>query len=236
MNKYISFLIFIVILASCYISLLSFTEIGDYQEDIVYLLQEHTVLVITSGSAAIVFGIFFGVMLTRSMFSNQAENIMQFFNITVTIPTLAILALSMSFLGIGFLPSVVGLFIATLLPIIKNTFVGIKAISPSILEAAKGMGMSPTQVLFKVELPNALYVIFAGIKTAIAINIGTAPLVFLIGGGGLGELIFSGIDLDMMPMLLAGAITVGLTAVIADKLIYIISTIVISKGVSLDDK
>ncbi len=236
MNKYVSFLIFTAILIVAFIVLIKFTSIGDYEEDIIYLLKEHTILVLFSGSLAIVFGIFIGVMLTRSIFRNQAENIMQFFNITVTIPTLAILALSMSFLGIGFLPSVIGLFIATLLPIIKNTFVGITSISGSILEAAKGIGMSPIQILFKVELPNALFVIFAGIKTAIAINIGTAPLVFLIGGGGLGELIFSGIDLDMMPMLLAGAITVGLTAIIADKLIYIISTIVISKGISLDEK
>ncbi len=236
MNKSLSFLIFITILVCSFIVLLKFTVIGEYEEDILYLLKEHTILVLSSGSVAIIFGVFFGIMLTRSIFSKQAENIMQFFNITVTIPTLAILALSMSFLGIGFLPSVMGLFIATLLPIIKNTFVGIKALSPAILEAAKGMGMTPIQILFKVELPNALYVIFAGIKTAIAINIGTAPLVFLIGGGGLGELIFSGIDLDMMPMLLAGAITVGLTAVIADKVIYIISTLVISKGIFCDEE
>ncbi len=81
----------------------------------------------------------------------------------------------------------------------------------------------------------AIFIIFAGIKTAVAINIGTAPLVFLIGGGGLGELIFSGIDLDIMPMLLAGAITTGMTAVFADKLVYVLSTILISKGVSPEE-
>ncbi len=231
MNKYLSFLIFTISLIIVFFALLKFTAIGEYEEDIFYLLNEHIILVLTSSSFAIVFGIFFGVMLTRPFFKKQAENIMQLFNMSVTIPTLAILALSMSFLGIGFLPAVIGLFIATLLPIIKNTFVGINAVSPNIIEAAQGMGMSSFQILLKVEIPNALYVIFAGIKTAIAINIGTAPLVFLIGGGGLGELVFSGIDLDMMPMLLAGAITTGMTAIFADKLIYIMSTFFISDGI-----
>jgi len=232
MNKYFSFLIFSLSLFIAFLALLEYTSMGEYEEDILYLLNEHIIMVVTSSSFAIIFGIFFGVLLSRPILSKQAENIMQLFNMSVTIPTLAILALSMSFLGIGFLPAVVGLFIATLLPIIKNTFVGINAVSPSIIEAAHGMGMNSFQILLKVEIPNALYVIFAGIKTAVAINIGTAPLVFLIGGGGLGELIFSGIDLDIMPMLLAGAITTGMTAIFADKLVSVLSTIFISRGVS----
>ena len=219
-----------------FIALLKFTEIGQYEEDIIYLLQVHITLVLTSSIPAIIIGILIGVILSRPLFEKKAENIIQLFNIGVTIPTLAILALSMSFLGIGFLPSIVGLFIATLLPIIKNTFVGIKSITPSILESAKGIGMNPIQILFKIEIPNALFVIFAGIKTAIAINIGTAPLVFLIGGGGLGELIFSGIDLDILSMLLAGAITTAVSAIIADKLIYIISVMIISKGIAKDEE
>ncbi len=232
MNKYVSFLVFSLSLLAVFFILLNYTSIGEYEEDILYLLNQHIIMVLTSSSLAIFFGISFGVLLSRPALNKQAENIMQIFNMSVTIPTLAILALSMSFLGIGFLPAVVGLFIATLLPIIKNTFVGINAVSPSIIEAAHGMGMNSFQILLKVEIPNALYVIFAGIKTAVAINIGTAPLVFLIGGGGLGELIFSGIDLDIMPMLLAGAITTGMTAIFADKLVYILSTVFISRGVS----
>ena len=231
-NKYLSFLLFSLSLIIVFLLTLNFTSIRKYEEDIIYLLKEHVILVTTSSLFAIFFGILFGVILSRPILKKQAENIMQIFNMSVTIPTLAILALSMSFLGIGFLPAVIGLFIATLLPIIKNTFVGINAVSPSILESAQGMGMNSFQILIKVEIPNALYVIFAGIKTAVAINIGTAPLVFLIGGGGLGELIFSGIDLDIMPMLLAGALTTGMTAIFADKLVFILSNIFISKGVS----
>jgi len=236
MSKYLSFSMFIAGISIFMFILMNYTQVGEYNEDVIYLIQEHLVLVGVSGSLAIIFGIFFGVMLSRPMFEKQAENIMQIFNISVTIPTLAVLALSMSFLGIGFLPSIVGLFIATLLPIIKNSFVGLKAVNPHMIEAARGMGMSSMQILLHVEIPNALYVMFSGIRTALAINVGTTPLVFLIGGGGLGELIFSGIDLDIMPMLLAGAVTTGVLAILIDKFTYIISTLVISKGVVPEDE
>jgi len=236
MSKYLSFALFLFGVVTFMFVLMNYTAVGEYSEDVIYLTKEHLVLVGVSGLLAVVAGIFFGVMLSRPMFQKQAENIMQIFNISVTVPTLAVLALSMSFLGIGFLPSIVGLFIATLLPIIKNTFVGLKAVNPHMIEAAKGMGMSPMQILLQVEIPNAMFVIFSGIRTALAINVGTAPLVFLIGGGGLGELIFSGIDLDMMPMLLAGAITTGVLAILVDKVTYIISTVVISKGVVPEDE
>ena len=236
MSKYLSFGLFLFGVVTFMFVLMNYTAVGEYNEDIIYLTKEHIVLVGVSGALAVVAGIFFGVMLSRPMFDKQAENIMQIFNISVTVPTLAVLALSMSFLGIGFLPSIIGLFIATLLPIIKNSFVGLKAVNPHMIEAAKGMGMSPVQILLHVEIPNAMFVIFSGIRTALAINVGTAPLVFLIGGGGLGELIFSGIDLDMMPMLLAGAVTTGVLAILVDKVTYLISTVVISKGVFPEDE
>ncbi|MDA7847908.1 ABC transporter permease [Sulfurospirillum sp.] len=236
MSKYLSFGLFVLGVFTFMFILMNYTEVGTYNEDVIYLIKEHLILVGVSGSFAIVFGVFFGVLLSRPIFSKQAENIMQVFNISVTVPTLAVLALSMSFLGIGFLPSVVGLFIATLLPIIKNSFVGLNAVDRHMIEAARGMGMSSMQILFQVEIPNAMYVIFSGIRTALAINVGTAPLVFLIGGGGLGELIFSGIDLDMMPMLLAGAITTGVLAILVDKITYLVSTFMISKGVIPEDE
>jgi len=91
-------------------------------------------------------------------------------------------------------------------------------VSPTLIDAARGMGMSPGVMLRRVELPNALFVIFAGVRTAMAINVGTAPIAFLIGGGGLGELIFTGIDLQEFGMMLAGAIPTALLAVAVDFL------------------
>ena len=200
--------------------------------DVQYLAMQHLWLTAMSGSLAIVVAIPLGILLSRQSMEKVAESAMQVLNVGTTIPTLAVLALSMSFLGIGTVPAVFGLFVATLLPITRNTFAGLKGVSPALMEAAAGIGMSPMQRLFKVELPNALYVIFAGIRTALAINVGTVPLVFLIGAGGLGELIFTGIDLFDPAMMLAGAIPTAILAIIVDALIAVIAFLVVPRGVN----
>ena len=189
-----------------------------YQKDIVYLTKQHLVLVAISGTAAIVSGVAIGIWLSRPWMARWADGAIQVVNMATSIPTLGKLALMMSFLGIGPLPAIVGLWIATLLPIIRNTYEGIRAVPAHVIDAARGMGMGPRAILTRVELPNALFVIFAGIRTAMAVNVGTAPIAFLIGGGGLGELIFTGIDLQQHGMMLAGAIPTALLAVVVDFL------------------
>ena len=194
------------------------TEILSYRKDIVYLTKQHLVLVAISGAAAIVTGVSIGIWLSRPWMARWAEGAIQAVNMVTSIPTLGKLALMMSLLGIGPLPAIVGLWIATLLPIIRNTYEGIRAVPSHLVDAARGMGMGPSAVLGRVEVPNALFVIFAGVRTAMAVNVGTAPIAFLIGGGGLGELIFTGIDLQQHGMMLAGAIPTALIAVAVDFL------------------
>ncbi|MBS9405288.1 ABC transporter permease [Halomonas sp. TRM85114] len=203
-----------------------------YLPDVQYLLVGHLQLTAISGGLAIAVAIPLGILLSRPSMAKVAESLMQVLNVGTTIPTLAVLALSMSFLGIGIVPAVFGLFVATLLPIARNTYVGLKGVSPALMEAAAGIGMSPTQRLFRVELPNALYVIFAGIRTALAINVGTVPLAFLIGAGGLGELIFTGIDLYDTVMMLSGAIPTALLAIVVDALVATIAFLVVPRGVN----
>jgi osmoprotectant transport system permease protein len=157
---------------------------------------------------------------------------MQSLNIGTTVPTLAILALSMSVLGIGTAPAVFGLSVASLLPIVRNTYTGLLEVPAHLKEAAAGIGMTPLQMLFRVEVPNALYVMFAGIRTALAINVGTVPLAFLIGGGGLGELIFTGIDLDEPFMMLAGAIPTAMLAILVDIAVAAGAFLLVPKGVN----
>ena len=195
-------------------------------------MVQHIWLTVMSGSLAILFAIPLGIVLSRPKMANVAESLMQVLNVGTTIPTLAVLALSMSFLGIGTVPAVFGLFVATLLPITRNTYTGLKGVNPALMEAAAGIGMSPMQRLFKVELPNALYVIFAGMRTALTINVGTVPLAFLIGAGGLGELIFTGIDLYDPVMMLSGAIPTALLAIVVDALIAVIAFLVVPRGVN----
>jgi len=201
-------------------------------EDIVFLTQQHLGLVAISGGLAIVVGIAIGVWLTRPGMQRYAEVVIQALNVGTTIPTLAILALSMSFLGIGTLPSIFGLWVATLLPIVRNTYAGIQGVPAHLIEAATGMGMTRSQILLKVEIPNALFVIFAGIRTALAINVGTVPLAFLIGGGGLGELIFTGIALDEFGMMLAGAIPTAILAILVDFAVGQVQFWAVPRGVN----
>ncbi len=207
-------------------------SIAMYWDDIVYLTKQHLVLVCSSGFAAILIGVPVGVLLSRPSMEKYAESIMQVFNVGTTIPTLAVVALSMTILGIGFPPAFFGLFVASLLPIIRNTYAGLLTVPAHLKEAATGMGMTRQQILWRVELPNALYVIFSGIRTALAINVGTTPLAFLIGGGGLGELIFTGIDLMDTGMLLAGAIPTAALAVAVDFLMGQAQLRLIPKGVN----
>ncbi|MDQ4062210.1 MAG: ABC transporter permease [Pseudomonadota bacterium] len=191
-------------------------SILQHWKDVVYLAKQHMQLVVISGGLAILAGVPLGILLTRQGFRAYAGIVMQIVNLGTTIPTLAKLAIAMMVLGLGAPSAIFGLFVLTLLPIVLNTVAGIRTVPAHLIEAARGMGMTPGQILVQVELPNALYVILAGIRTALAINVGTVPLAFLIGGGGLGELIFTGINLMEPGMLLAGAISTALLAVFVD--------------------
>ena len=207
-------------------------SIAKYWGDIVYLAKQHMELVAISGSLAILVGVPLGVLLTRPGVRRYASAVVQVVNLGTTVPTLAILAIAMTVMGLGAPPAVFALFVLTLLPIVLNTVAGIESVPQPLLEAARGMGMTRFEILWKVELPNAAFVILAGIRTALAINVGTAPLAFLIGGGGLGELIFTGIDVSEPGMLLAGAIPTAALAVLTDFAVGIGQYFLVPRGVN----
>lgn len=204
-------------------------------DDIAYLSVQHMQLAAISGGLAIATGLPLGVMLSRPAARRMAEPVMQMLNIGTTVPTLAVLALAMTVLGIGDPPAIFALWAMTLLPIVRNAYVGLRELPDHLIEAATGMGMAPAEILLRVELPNALYVMLAGIRTALTINVGTVPLAFLIGGGGLGELIFTGIDLAEPSMMLAGAIPTALLAVATDFLVAMTTRLIVSRGVLPQD-
>ena len=136
-----------------------------------------------------------------------------------TIPSIALLGFLIPVLGIGAKPAIFALLLYALLPIIRNTYTGIIEVNPAIKEAAKAMGMGYWQILFQVDIPLAMPVILAGIRTATVINVGVATLASLIAAGGLGEFIFGGISLNNTNMILAGAIPAALLAIIFDFLL-----------------
>ena len=191
----------------------------DRQEDLIYLGQQHLFLVFWSMFFALLVGSPSGVLLSRPFARRWAEYVMQIFNVGNTLPPLAVLALAMVIVGIGDRPALIALFLASLLPIVRNTFSGLSAVPPSLIEAANGIGMTKFQRLRQVEIPNALPVILAGVRIATAINVGTAPLAFLIGASSFGELIFPGIYLNDFPTLILGAVATALFALILDLLL-----------------
>ena len=139
-------------------------------------------------------------------------------NVGRTLPSLAVLALVMPVLGTGFLPSVFALTLLALPPILINTYTAIRQVDPDVVDAAKGMGMQRRQIIAKVELPIAVPVIFAGIRTAAVQVVSGAVLAAYIGGGGLGDFITAGIAMMAMPQLLVGAIPATLLSLGTDQL------------------
>jgi len=185
-----------------------------HQEEIIEQTGEHIGLTVVALSIAIFLGLPLGIMLTR--YKKFSPSVLGVIGIIQTIPSVALLGFLLPLLGIGVTPAIVALFLYALLPIVRNTYTGIEEVDPAIREAARGMGMSDLQILVKVELPLAVPVIFAGIRTATVINVGVATLCALIGSGGLGEFIFRGIALNNVYMILAGAIPAAILALLFD--------------------
>ncbi len=198
------------------------------------LARQHVVMVAVAMLLATALGLGVGIVFTRAGMKRYAGIVMYIVGLGQTIPSLAVLAIIMSFMGIGFRPAVFALFIYSVLPIARNTLAGINAVPNWLLDAAKGMGMNNRQILWHVEIPNAMKVILTGFRVSLVICIGTAALAFLIGAGGLGEQIFMGIDLMRTDKLLAGAIPTILLALLADYLCEFLSLVLISKGLRLE--
>ena len=177
----------------------------------------HIGLTFASLLLAIIIGVPLGIFIARKQ--NWSSSILNIAGVLQTIPSIALLGFMIPLLGIGAQPAIVALMLYAFLPIIRNTYTGITGVSPSVTDAAMGMGMTPNQVLFKIELPLAMPVILAGIRTATVINVGVATLAAYIAAGGLGEFIFGGIALNNTNMILAGAIPAALLAIGLDFLL-----------------
>ncbi len=183
-------------------------------DDILFASWEHLQLTFISLFIANLIAIPLGIFLTRH--KKWAESIIGVTAVFQTIPSLALLGFMIPFLGIGTMPAIIALTIYGLLPILRNTYTGIIGVAPAAVEAGIGMGMTSIQVLFMVELPMALSVIMAGVRTATVLIIGVATLAALIGAGGLGDLIFRGIAMANSSLILAGALPAACLAIVFD--------------------
>jgi len=205
-------------------------------QNYMYILEktgEHIYLAGIAVLLACAVGIPVGFMITNN--KKVANVVMGVANIIQTIPSLALFAFAMSIFGIGADNAIFALFLYALLPIIKNTLIGIRNVNPSIREAARGMGMSRSQIMFKVEIPLAISVIMGGVRIATVTGIGIATIATLIGAGGLGQLIYQGIGMMDYEMIFAGAICSALLALLADFLLGLVEKNLTSRGIVKQD-
>ncbi len=199
-------------------------------EQILSRSGEHVYLAFTAVGLACLVGIPIGLLINRN--KKLANIVMNGANILQTIPSLAMFALLIPLVGIRDKNAILALFLYGLLPIIKNTYTGIRNVDPAITEAAKGMGMSSMQMLYKVQAPLAIPVIMAGVRIATVTGIGVATIATLIGSGGLGTLIYQGIGMMNYPMMISGAIAAALLALLTDYILGLLEKMMTSKGIT----
>src|SRR5690625_1142184 len=181
------------------------------------MTYQHILMVLLGIALALIVGIPLGILCTRN--KRMETIILSLANIIQVIPSLAMLAVLMLVFGLGFKTVVIGLFLYSLLPIIRNTFVGLKEVNKSSVEAGEGMGMTNLQLLIRVKFPLALPFILAGLRIASVIASGVATLAPFIGGEGLGREIISGINVRDSHKIYAGAIVAAMLAVAVDYLL-----------------
>jgi osmoprotectant transport system permease protein len=187
------------------------------RDSFLFLLQNHLLLVAVSAAFGTVAAVAGGIFATRSAGRDFLPLVSQVASIGQTFPPVAVLALAVPVLGFGEAPILVALILYGLLPILRNTLAGLEGIDPAVREAARGMGMSPVQVLVQAELPLAGRVILAGIRTSVTINIATAAIGSTIGARTLGDPVIAGLVNDNTAYVLQGALLIGLLALTTDS-------------------
>lgn len=183
-------------------------------------LLQHMQITLIAVLFAIIIGVPLGILVSKN--KRIGSTILAIANIFQTIPSLALFGFIIPLPvigGIGYRPAVIVLFLYALLPIIKNTYIGIESVDISIKESARGMGMTAGQILYMVTLPLSFSVIMGGIRVATVINIGTATIASLIGAGGLGDFIFRGISMSDTNIILAGAVPTTILALLVDYIL-----------------
>ncbi|GAK09864.1 LOW QUALITY PROTEIN: osmotically activated L-carnitine/choline ABC transporter, permease protein OpuCB [Geomicrobium sp. JCM 19038] len=190
------------------------TTLSAYGWDLLEKTGEHMFISLAAILLGVSVAIPAGILLTR--IPKVADRIISFVGVLQTVPSLAILAFLMPFLGVGVLPAIIALFIYSVLPILRNTYTGVMEVDSSLKEAGRGMGMSNWETVRKIELPLALPVIMSGIRFATVYLIGWATLAAFIGGGGLGDLIFDGLNLYQPSLIILGTIPATILALLAN--------------------
>lgn len=198
---------------------------------IVDQLWQHVELTAVSSLLVVALAVPLGVLLTRGRLSRFSPVVIGIANIGQSAPSIGLFVLLAIWLDFGFWTAVLALTLYGLLPVLRNTITGLQGVDPTLVEAGRGLGMSAMSVLFRIELPLAVPVIMAGVRTALVLVVGTATLATFINGGGLGATIYSGITLFRFSVMVAGAVLVSLVALTVEWLGRLLELLVKPKGI-----
>ncbi len=228
---------FFVVLAATLGAVWFYAEMDATTEDILQAdkllgqFREHITMTFWSTVLVVAIAIPAGILITRPRFKRLAPGILGFANSGQAIPAYGLIVLFFAWLGQGTTTAVIALAMFSILPVLRNTMVGLEQVDFAVIEAGRGMGMSKLQALLRIELPLAVPVILAGVRTALVINVGMAALGFLIGAGGLGETINSGLKLQRTTAIFIGAALVALLALLIDWMAALAERYLRPKGI-----
>lgn len=199
-------------------------------DSVVGNVREHIELTVVSTILVLLIAIPMGILLTRPIARYATGPTIAVFNVGQAVPSIGVIALFAIIWNIGFWPVVCALVAYTILSVLRNTMVGLTQVDPSVIESARGMGMTKVGVLVRIELPLAVPIIMAGLRTALTINVGTATLAALVGAGGLGEVIVAGIVQNRQFLTVVGAVLVAVLALLIDYLASIAEDVLRPRG------
>lgn len=198
--------------------------------DLLGYTGEHLALTFVSAVIVLVIAVPLGVVLTRGPFRRVSGPILAVANFGQAAPAIGLVVLLAFWLGFSFWAAVVALVLYAMLPVLRNTMIGLQSVDGRLVEAGRGMGMSSLAVLFRVELPLAVPVMLSGIRTALVLLVGSAALATFIGAGGLGLLITTGVNLFLPRVLVSGALLIALLALLIDWLGRVVEHVARPKG------
>ena len=203
----------------------------EYGSQLLSKALEHFYISMFALLLAIVVAVPLGILLSKTQ--RTANVVLTVAGVLQTIPTLAVLAIMIPIFGVGKTPAIVALFIYVLLPILNNTVLGVKNIDKNVIQAGQSMGMTKFQLMKDVEMPLALPLIISGIRLSSVYVISWATLASYVGAGGLGDLVFNGLNLYQPPMIISAAIVVTLLALVIDFILSLVEKWVVPKGLKV---
>lgn len=201
-------------------------------DTIIASIGRHLLLFIISMGFAVVVGMALSIIITREGHERIGQVILAITGASQAVPSVAVVALVFLFIGIGMKPAIVALILYSLVPIVFNATSGILSVDPGVIQAAKGMGLTSSQRLWHVKIPLAMPVIMSGIRSAATINIGTVTVAAIIGAGGLGDIIYTGLKLNRSEMIFIGAGFAAVIAIVVDTVLVFVERKVVPKGLS----